>query len=59
MAKEQVIRLEGDGLEDIEYEILKEAYGEKEAKKLLKESDTLEELDPELQEIVDGTPALI
>ena len=55
----EVVMLGGDGLEDIEYEILKDTYGEKEAKKLLKDSDTLEELDPELQEIVDGTPALV
>ena len=59
MAKEQAIKLGGDGLEDIEYEILKEAYGEKEAKRLLSDADTLEELDPELQEIVDGAPALV
>lgn len=58
MAKEQVIRLEGDGLEDIEYDILKKTYGEKRAKELMK-NETLEELDPELQEIVDSTPALV
>ena len=56
-----VIMMGDDRLAEMEAEILKEQFGEEEAKRLLADSDTMEmeELDPELQEIVDGTPALI
>lgn len=56
-----VIMMEDDGLDAIEAEVLKKHFGEKRAKELLKDSDVMEmeELDPELQEIVDGTPALV
>jgi hypothetical protein len=56
---EEVIVIGNDGLDDIERNILIETFGKEEAEKLLNEQkEEAESLDEELQEIVDGAPAL-
>ena len=56
---EEVIVIGSDGLDDIERNILIETFGKEEAEKLLNEhKEEAESLDEELQEIVDGAPAL-
>ena len=57
--KDEVIILTDDGLDEIEKNILVNAFGKDEAEKILEEVGTeTEPLDDELQEIVDGAPAL-
>lgn len=56
---EEVVVLGNDGIDDIEKNILIEAFGKEEAEKLLNvQTEEAEPLDEELQEIVDSAPAL-
>jgi hypothetical protein len=60
MAKDDVILIEDDGLDEIEKNILIDAFGKDRAEELLKEvgTDVQPLEDEELQEIVDSAPAL-
>ena len=56
---EEVVVLGNDGIDDIEKNILIEAFGKEEAERLLNvQAEEAEPLDEELQEIVDSAPAL-
>ena len=57
---EVAVVLTGDGLDEIERNILIDAFGKEEADKLLEEvgTETTPLDDDELQEIVDSAPAL-
>lgn len=60
MANDDVILIEDDGLDEIEKNILIDAFGKDRAEELLKEvgTDVQPLEDEELQEIVDSAPAL-
>jgi len=56
---DEVIVIEDDGLAEMEKNILISTFGKDEADKILDNVGTEEEpLDDELQEIIDGAPAL-
>lgn len=58
-AKDEVIVLTGDGLEDIEYKLLVKQFGKEVADELVGNStDDAEEFDEEIQDIIDSAPAL-
>ena len=60
MAKDEVIELTGDGLEDIEYNLLVAQFGKEEADRLVgNDVEEDEPFDEEVQEILDTVPPLI